>query len=85
MLLIDEAEQTTITYWKKRGFTPNVVFRTSSVEAVRSMVATGAGIAILVRAGEIESVPDLDRERIPILRHGSRRHRGCDRTGRKHD
>jgi DNA-binding transcriptional LysR family regulator len=47
MLLIDEAEQTTITYWKKRGFTPNVVFRTSSVEAVRSMVATGAGIAIL--------------------------------------
>ncbi len=47
MLLIDEAEQTAISYWHKRGFTPNVVFRTSSVEAVRSMVATGAGVAIL--------------------------------------
>ncbi|HWA45313.1 MAG TPA: LysR family transcriptional regulator [Hypericibacter adhaerens] len=47
MLLVDEAEQTAIGYWHKRGFSPNVVFRTTSVEAVRSMVATGAGVAIL--------------------------------------
>lgn len=47
MLLIDEAEQTAMNYWHRRGFSPNIVFRTSSVEAVRSMVATGAGVAIL--------------------------------------
>jgi DNA-binding transcriptional LysR family regulator len=47
MLLIDEAEQTALGYWTRRGLRPNIVFRTSSVEAVRSMVATGAGVAIL--------------------------------------
>jgi DNA-binding transcriptional LysR family regulator len=47
MLVQDVVEQTTLGYWSKVGLTPNVVFRTSSLEAVRSMVATGAGVSIL--------------------------------------
>jgi len=46
-LLIDEAEVTTLNYWKKYNMRPNVTFKTESVEAVRSLVATGAGITIL--------------------------------------
>ncbi len=47
MLTIDEAEKTAMRYWDRTPHRPNIVFRTSSVEAVRSMVATGAGVAIL--------------------------------------
>lgn len=47
MLLIDEAENTALRYWTQQGVRPNIVFRTTSVEAVRSMVATGAGVAVL--------------------------------------
>ena len=47
MLTIDEADRTAMRYWETTRFRPNIVFRTSSVEAVRSMVATGAGVAIL--------------------------------------
>jgi DNA-binding transcriptional LysR family regulator len=46
-LLIDEAGQTTQNYWKLYGLKPRVVFRTESVEAVRSLVGAGAGITIL--------------------------------------
>jgi len=46
-LLIDEAAATTLSYWSKYKLTPNVIFRTESVEAVRSLVATGTGITIL--------------------------------------
>lgn len=46
-LLIDEAAATTLSYWSKYKLKPDVIFRTESVEAVRSMVATGAGITIL--------------------------------------
>jgi DNA-binding transcriptional LysR family regulator len=46
-LLIDEAAATTLSYWSKYKLTPNVIFRTDSVEAVRSLVATGTGITIL--------------------------------------
>src|SRR3954470_15534374 len=46
-LLIDEAAATTLSYWAKVKLTPNVIFRTDSVEAVRSLVATGTGITIL--------------------------------------
>ncbi len=34
-------------YWELAGQHPNVRVRTSSVEAVRSMVANGSGVAIL--------------------------------------
>jgi DNA-binding transcriptional LysR family regulator len=47
MLTIDEAGRTAARYWKPTGLKPNVVFRTSSVEAVRSMVADGMGVTIL--------------------------------------
>ncbi|ADE40011.1 LysR family transcriptional regulator [Candidatus Puniceispirillum marinum] len=47
MLTVDEASNTTQRYWNKTPFKPNTVFRTSSVEAVRSMVANDMGVAIL--------------------------------------
>ncbi|MDE0309052.1 MAG: LysR substrate-binding domain-containing protein [Acidiferrobacterales bacterium] len=47
MLTVDEAENSAMRYWSSTGFTPNVVFKTTSVEAVRSMVATGMGVTIL--------------------------------------
>jgi len=47
MLTVDEAGQTASRYWSRAGFQPKVVFSTSSVEAVRSMVAAGMGITIL--------------------------------------
>ncbi|NRA89300.1 MAG: LysR family transcriptional regulator, partial [Rhizobiales bacterium] len=47
MLTIDEAAHTTMRYWGENGHAPNVSLRTSSVEAVRSTVANGAGITIL--------------------------------------
>ncbi len=47
MLTVDEANQTANKYWKPTGLRPNIVLKTSSVEAVRSMVADGMGITIL--------------------------------------
>lgn len=47
MLTVDEAKQTVARYWRKQGLKPDVVFDTSSVEAVRSMVAAGMGVTIL--------------------------------------
>ena len=47
MLTVDEAANTSLKYWSKTPFQPRVTLRTSSVEAVRSMVANGQGVAIL--------------------------------------
>ena len=47
MLEVDEMERNLRVLWQTRGWSPNVVLRTRSVEAVRSLVATGAGLAIL--------------------------------------
>lgn len=47
MLTVDEAEITSLKYWSNTPYLPNVCLRTSSVEAVRSMVANGQGITIL--------------------------------------
>ena len=47
MLTVDEASHTAGRYWNSVGLAPNVVFTTSSVEAVRSMVAAGMGVTIL--------------------------------------
>ena len=47
MLTVDEASNTAQRYWNRSPYRPNTIFRTSSVEAVRSMVANGMGIAIL--------------------------------------
>ena len=47
MLTVDEAANTSLKYWSKTPYQPSVKLRTSSIEAVRSMVANGLGIAIL--------------------------------------
>jgi DNA-binding transcriptional LysR family regulator len=47
MLTVDEASHTSLKYWSLTPFTPKVTLRTSSVEAVRSLVANGQGVAIL--------------------------------------
>ena len=47
MLTVDEIEENTGKLLTALGATPHVAFRTRSVEAVRSLVATGAGVALL--------------------------------------
>ncbi len=47
MLTVDEIEENTGKLMIALGARPHVAFRTRSVEAVRSLVATGAGIALL--------------------------------------
>lgn len=47
MLTVDEAAHTAMRYWAPSAATPKIVLRTSSVEAVRSMVANGQGVSIL--------------------------------------
>ncbi|MCY4033753.1 MAG: LysR substrate-binding domain-containing protein [Hyphomicrobiales bacterium] len=47
MLTVDEASNTAQRYWNKTDYKPQTIFRTSSVEAVRSMVANGTGVTIL--------------------------------------
>ena len=46
-LLIDDAEATTSSYWREHVLKPNIVFRTESVEAVRSLIAFRNGVTIL--------------------------------------
>ncbi len=47
MLTVDEASETAKHYWDHLPTKPNIIFKTSSVEAIRSMVATGMGVSIL--------------------------------------
>ena len=47
MLTVDEADETQQRYWSDAGVAPEIVFSTSSIESVRSMVAAGAGVTIL--------------------------------------
>jgi DNA-binding transcriptional LysR family regulator len=46
-LSVDEALTTQRRYWRDLGVEPNVIFETASVEAVRTMVATGIGVTVL--------------------------------------
>jgi len=46
-LMVDEASTTHMSYWRKHNTRPQIVFRTGSVEAVRSMVAIGSAVTIL--------------------------------------
>lgn len=46
-LMIDEAGVRHMEFWQRRNLTPQIIFRTESVEAIRSMVAVGAGVTIL--------------------------------------
>lgn len=47
MLSVDELIETTTSYWQEEGLAPNIVLRTASVEAVRSLVGMGVGLATL--------------------------------------
>jgi DNA-binding transcriptional LysR family regulator len=47
MLTVDEAMNTAGKYWAKAGLDPRMIVKTSSVEAVRSMVAAGMGVTVL--------------------------------------
>lgn len=47
LLTVDEIAETSEMVWRRLGIRPPVAFRTRSVEAVRSLVATGAGVAVL--------------------------------------
>jgi len=46
-LMVDEIEESTARLMAALKVRPQIAFRTRSVEAVRSLVATGAGVAIL--------------------------------------
>lgn len=47
MLTVDEAADSALRYWRQTGFEPAVSLNTKSIEAVRSLVANGLGVAIL--------------------------------------
>ncbi|HEX2554689.1 MAG TPA: LysR substrate-binding domain-containing protein [Microvirga sp.] len=47
LLAVDEIDEAPKRAWGELGIRPPVAFRTRSVEAVRSLVATGAGLAVL--------------------------------------
>ena len=77
MLSVDEANQTASRYWAPSGLEPNVIFTTSSVEAVRSMVADGLGVTILsdmvYRPWSLEGLRIEQRNLLtPIPTHGRR-------------
>jgi DNA-binding transcriptional LysR family regulator len=46
-LTIDDAWQNALRYWDRQTVKPNVVCKTESVEAIRTMVASGMGVSIL--------------------------------------
>jgi DNA-binding transcriptional LysR family regulator len=69
MVTADEAERSTLAYWKSRRIQPKVVFRTVSIEAVRGLVAHGFGVTALsdmvfrpwsLEGKRIEARPILD-------------------------
>ena len=77
MLSLDEIEETAEAFWRDHGLRPAVAFRTRSVEAVRSLVATGAGLALLpdlvyrpwsLEGDRIEARPMV--EQMPPVRGG---------------
>ncbi|AMV48926.1 MULTISPECIES: LysR family transcriptional regulator [Paraburkholderia] len=47
LITVDEGEHSTLRYWKKKGIAPNIAFRTSSMEALRGLVAHGFGVTVL--------------------------------------
>lgn len=47
VLTMDELADTTARLWRDGGFQPSIAMKTDSVEAIRSLVGTGIGIAML--------------------------------------
>lgn len=46
-LTVDEGEESTRRYWRTAGLQPEIAFRTSTLEALRGLVAHGFGVTIL--------------------------------------
>lgn len=65
MLTVDEASNTAQRYWNRTAHSPATVFRTSSVEAVRSMVANGMGVAVL--SDMVYRPWSLDGRRVEVM------------------
>ena len=77
MLTVDEIEEATVKLLGAFGGRPNIAFRTRSVEAVRSLVATGSGIALLpnlvYRAWSLEGDRIVSRDvsgSLPVVQVG---------------
>jgi len=75
LLAADEIAETEESRWRSLGIRPPILLRTRSVEAVRSLVATGAGVAILpdlayrpwsLEGDKVEARP-LVEETLPAL------------------
>ena len=65
MLTFDEASNSTLRYWNMTPYRPNTMFRTASIEALRSMVANEIGVAIL---SDIEYRPwSLEGRRVETI------------------
>jgi DNA-binding transcriptional LysR family regulator len=69
LLTADEGEKSALQYWKANRVEPNIGFRTSSIEALRGLVAHGFGVTILsdlvfrpwsLEGKRIEARPILD-------------------------
>lgn len=69
LITVDEGEQSTRRYWRKKRLEPTIAFRTSSMEALRGLVAHGFGVTILsdmvfrpwsLEGKRIEARPVLD-------------------------
>ena len=43
----DEVKKNTLRFWREAGLSPNIAYTTSSMEAVRSLVAQGMAVTIL--------------------------------------
>lgn len=46
-LTVDEGEESTLRYWRRKRVAPNIAFRTRSMEALRGLVANGFGVTVL--------------------------------------
>lgn len=47
LLTVDEGEESTMRYWQAKRVTPNIAFRTTSMEGLRGLVAHGFGVTVL--------------------------------------
>jgi DNA-binding transcriptional LysR family regulator len=65
MLTVDEASNTAQRYWNRTSHRPQTIFRTTSVEAVRSMVANGMGVTIL--SDMVYRPWSLDGRRVEVI------------------
>jgi DNA-binding transcriptional LysR family regulator len=51
LVTVDEGEQSMLRYWKQNDVEPNIAFRTSSMEALRGLVADRFGVTMSIRHG----------------------------------